>query len=214
MSSTPTLLRRAEHEALQALTLSGTVLDLGGEKGASYLSFIKGSFTVTALNMAPAASPDIIHDLEQPLPLPDASYDNVMLINVLEHIYEYRALLSEAARVLRPGGTIAIIVPFLFPIHPSPRDYWRFTAATLRRELEQLGLSHITIVPLGSGVFAARYVLLDRLMPGALRFIGYYTLRYVTYALDYLFSSVARLLRKGYSPSEYALGYCVTAIQP
>lgn len=201
------LLRQAEHKALSTVTLNGSVLDLGGGKDAEYLSYIKGTFSVTTLNLDEDTRPDIFHDLETPLPIPDASYDHVLLINVLEHIYDYRQLLSEAARVVRPGGKIVIIVPFLFPVHPSPRDFWRFTDEALRRECEALSLSDITISPLGRGVFSAQFLFIDRLLPRPLRIIGFYIKRPLIYLADYLFARLARFLGKKYSPNEYALGY-------
>lgn len=214
MRPIPTLLRRAEHKALSNVTLSGQVLDLGGEKGADYLSYIKGAFAVTAVNLDKHAQPDLLHDLELPLPLADASYDHVLLVNVLEHVFRYRELLAESIRVVRPGGSITIVVPFLFPVHPSPRDYWRLTDLALRMELEQLRLSDITIVPLGNGIFAARYVLLDRLLPYPLRLLRNYTARYLTNAVDWAFGILAHTLGKKYNASDYALGYLVTARRP
>jgi hypothetical protein len=35
-------------------------------------------------------------------------------------------------RVLKPEGRIVVSVPFLFPIHDAPGDYWRFTKYGLR----------------------------------------------------------------------------------
>lgn len=211
MFRTPSLLRRAEHTALSSVILNGSVLDLGGERDAEYLACIKGAFTVTAVNIDPAAKPDIIHDLEKPLPIPDATYDHVLLINVLEHIFDYRALLKEAIRVVRPGGSVVIVVPFLFPIHPSPHDFWRFTGEALRRVCEELGLAESRIVPLGTGVFAVRHLMLDRLLPGPVRGISNYTARFVTNFADKVFSYLAQRLGKRYTAAEYALGYLVHA---
>ena len=207
----PSLLRLAEHRALSRLTLSGSVLDLGGSKHSGYLSYIKGEYVVTTVNLDEETEPDIMHDLEQPLPFVDASYDNVILINVLEHIFNYQQLLTESARALKPGSRIAVVVPFFFPIHPSPRDYWRFTGEALAEILAAAGFRDIKIEPLGSGVFSARYVALDRLMPFPMRLLGYYTCRYAVLALDRLFTAAARALGKKYSPADYALGYMVVA---
>lgn len=49
------------------------------------------------------------------LPFPDASFDRVMASEVLEHIPDDEAAFSELARVLRPGGTLAITVPAWLP---------------------------------------------------------------------------------------------------
>ena len=45
------------------------------------------------------------------LPFPDATFDRVIAAEVLEHIPDDTAAISELARVLRPGGTMAITVP-------------------------------------------------------------------------------------------------------
>lgn len=206
-----TLLRRAEHEALTHITLEGKALDLGGDSRSTYRQFLKGSPAFTILNFSPESAPDIVHDLEQPLPVDSSSYDGVLLINVLEHIFNYQQLLAESARVLKPGGKIVVVVPFSFPVHPSPRDYWRFTGEALKKLLVDLGFQNIAITSLGSGVFSARYVALDRLMPSPIRFVSYYTCRYIVRALDMLFTSTARALGKKYDPADYALGYGVTA---
>jgi SAM-dependent methyltransferase len=45
------------------------------------------------------------------LPFDDASFDRVIAAEVLEHIDHDDAAISELARVLRPGGTMAVTVP-------------------------------------------------------------------------------------------------------
>lgn len=207
MKNIPSLLRIAEHEALKTLSLSGNVLDLGGEKDAEYLSHITGTFSVTAVNTDAHAKPDVVHDLEELLPFPDASYDHVLLVNVLEHIFNYRQLLAEAVRVVRPGGQIIVVVPFLFPVHPSPQDFWRFTSMALKREGERLKLVDMQIVALGSGVFSSQYVMFDRILPVPLRILSYYSVRVLVPVLDTLFTRLAQILGKKYLPSDYALGY-------
>jgi len=207
----PSLLRLEEHKALSDIELSGSVLDLGGEKNSEYLRFFRGQFETTTLNFSEKAQPDIQHDLETPLPVADNSYDHVLLVNVLEHVFEYRALLREAVRVLKPGGSIVVIVPFLFPIHPSPEDYHRFTSSALEMELSLAGLRAVSVRALGNGVFTSRYLLLDRLLPKPLRILNFYTCRYIASGLDVCMETVARALGKKYKKEEYALGYCAVA---
>lgn len=45
------------------------------------------------------------------LPFPDGSFDRVIAAEVLEHIADDGAAIHELARVLRPGGTMAVTVP-------------------------------------------------------------------------------------------------------
>ena len=49
------------------------------------------------------------------LPFPDASFDRVVAAEVLEHVSSDRAVVAELARVLRPGGVLAVTVPRWFP---------------------------------------------------------------------------------------------------
>lgn len=70
------------------------------------------------------ASPDYIHRAErnasnarftlgvaERLPYPDAHFDAVVLLDVLEHVADERAVVAEIARVLRPGGLLVVSVP-------------------------------------------------------------------------------------------------------
>ena len=49
------------------------------------------------------------------LPFPDASFDVVMASEVLEHIPDDDLAMAEIARVVRPGGRVAITVPRWWP---------------------------------------------------------------------------------------------------
>ena len=59
------------------------------------------------------------------LPFLDASFDFVVLNEVIEHVQDDRATLREVARVLRPGGTCVLFAPNrLFPFE-THGIYWR-----------------------------------------------------------------------------------------
>ncbi len=45
------------------------------------------------------------------LPYPDALFDAVVLLDVLEHVDDERRVVVEIARVLRPGGLLVVSVP-------------------------------------------------------------------------------------------------------
>ncbi|HVW71533.1 MAG TPA: methyltransferase domain-containing protein, partial [Candidatus Paceibacterota bacterium] len=158
----------------------------------------------------PSAKPDQLADLEQPLALPDSSFDSVLLMNLLEHIFEYRALLGECARVVKPGGRIVIVVPYLFPYHASPDDFHRYSASALRRALTAAGYTAVNTVALGTGVFAARWLFIERLLPRPLAFLSAIMVP-CAHGADWLFSAVARAAGKKYDPADYALGFLVTA---
>ena len=46
------------------------------------------------------------------LPFADASFDSVSMLDVLEHVRDRQALVAEIVRVLRPGGTWTVTVPY------------------------------------------------------------------------------------------------------
>ncbi len=211
MINIPSLLRCAELKALSSVTLNGKVLDLGGVKDSSYLHAIKGNFSVTTVNTDKKTNPDIIHNLELILPVGEGTYDHVILINVIEHIFEYRSLLKESFRVLRKNGSAIIIAPFIFPLHPSPGDYHRFSGTALNLELKKAGFEIESLIPLGTGIFSVVYLFIDRLMPKFLRFFNYYIFRYMVYTLDKILHKTASMLGKKYSPEDYAFGFCVVA---
>jgi hypothetical protein len=202
----PSPLRDAQDKALATLTLSGNVLDLGGDQRSAYQRLFRGSFRLTTVNLANDARPDIVHDLERPLPVADEAYEHVLLINILEHIYDYKQLLAEASRVTRMNGTVIIAVPFLYPIHRSPtvHDYRRFTDDALRHECAAAGLTIVQLDALGTGVFCAASSLLSRALPFPR---GFSWLAKPIRLLDGLYATRARTNR----PEHYPLGYLVVA---
>ncbi|MCS6925370.1 MAG: class I SAM-dependent methyltransferase [Candidatus Binatia bacterium] len=50
-------------------------------------------------------------DLLKPLPYADASFDVVLLVEVIEHLENHRIALSELARILKPGGILILTTP-------------------------------------------------------------------------------------------------------
>lgn len=58
------------------------------------------------------------------LPWPDATFDQVFLMWVLEHLTDSRPVLRDAHRVLKPGGSITITeTDYNFVIHPENPDF-------------------------------------------------------------------------------------------
>jgi SAM-dependent methyltransferase len=85
------------------------------------------------------------------LPFPDGAFDRVIAAEVLEHIPDDRAAISELARVLRPGGTIAVTVPRWWPelvtwaisdeYHNQPGGHIRiYRGSVLARRVQAAGL--------------------------------------------------------------------------
>jgi SAM-dependent methyltransferase len=60
---------------------------------------------------APEGGASAVNGNALALPFPDAAFDRVIAAEVLEHIPADRSAIGELARVLRPGGTLAVTVP-------------------------------------------------------------------------------------------------------
>ena len=67
------------------------------------------------------------------LPFPDASFDAVLAEAVLEHVCDPQRCVEEIRRVLKPGGLVWAVTPFLQPVHMGAHDFTRFTPLGHRR---------------------------------------------------------------------------------
>jgi len=83
------------------------------------------------------------------IPLAEHSIDTAMATEVLEHCPDPGAVLKEICRVLKPGGVFFFTVPFLWPLHDMPHDYYRYTPRGLEELLLKNGFSGIEVFPLG-----------------------------------------------------------------
>jgi SAM-dependent methyltransferase len=90
---------------------------------------------------------DLIADLNEPLPLADDCVDTVACFSVLEHLRRPGQLVAEALRVLKPGGSVILQVPFMWQVHEAPHDYYRFTCFGLRHLFEEAGFDDILVEP-------------------------------------------------------------------
>lgn len=122
--------------------LYGTILDIGcGTQALRPLITAKHHYI--GLDYYDTATqwyhtrPDIFADA-QLLPIAAASVDNILLLDVLEHLPQPELCIQEIARILKPGGHCILQVPFLYPIHDKPLDFQRWTLYGL----QQLAQTH------------------------------------------------------------------------
>lgn len=137
------LLAPRYHEALQEHA-SGRLLDLGAGSAPLYSAYRDLVTDVTCVDWTSSAHTndyiDICADLDKPLPIESASYDTVLLTDVLEHVYRPHQLMAEIARVLTPNGKLILAMPFFYWVHEAPHDYARYTGYMLQRLCEDSGL--------------------------------------------------------------------------
>ena len=149
--------------------LDGFTVDVGsGKQLASYHRFFENKQTrIECLDLA-LGNIDLETDR---LPYSDDSVDTILIMNVLEHIYNYDHLIAELKRVLKPGGQIIGAVPFLVAYHPDPHDYWRYTKETLANIFGRYGFISIHIAPFGFGPTTAAFSQIEGVLPRLLKIL-------------------------------------------
>ncbi len=112
----------------EAIGRGKRVLDLGCRSGAFTRHFLEGNEIVgldvdaVALEKAAALGIEPVQaNVEEPLPLEDATFDVVVAGELLEHLQFPEALVAEAKRVLRPGGVFVGSVPNAFRLQSRLR---------------------------------------------------------------------------------------------
>jgi SAM-dependent methyltransferase len=91
---------------------------------------------------------DAIVDLEN-LAFVDGVYDAVICTQVLEHVKNPLQVITELARVLKPGGQLFLSAPQSWYQHQKPHDYFRFTSFALAHLFAQSNLEPQFIKPMG-----------------------------------------------------------------
>lgn len=83
---------------------------------------------------------DIVSDITD-IPVADGSFDAVMCVEVFEHVPDPVAALRELSRVLKPGGTLVLTVPFCASTHFAPYFFVTgFSKYWMEKFLPQNGL--------------------------------------------------------------------------
>jgi SAM-dependent methyltransferase len=82
---------------------------------------------VTSFDIDPNRKPDILGDICTYEFDDTQRFDVVVMSEVLEHLHSPHLAIANVHKVLKPGGKLIITVPFIFPIHEKPYDYFRYT---------------------------------------------------------------------------------------
>lgn len=91
---------------------------------------------------------------------PDGSFDTVLSVQVLEHVFEPIRMVEESARVLRPGGKGVFLIPTTSTMHLAPHYHYNFSRFWIREAMRRAGLEIVELRPLGGvwSTFASRLV--------------------------------------------------------
>jgi SAM-dependent methyltransferase len=176
------LTRAARLRELLATRPSGRILDVGCWDGnfTSHIVEAEGIIGVdvshTALRSAAARGiMGVRAQVEAALPFAEGTFGTVIAAEIIEHVFDTQAVLNELARVLRPGGWLALTTPNLvalsgrmqlvlgrsphnieFDASPGTSGHIRyFTFDTLERLVRRAGLE-----PLGRWTNVAHFSVL------------------------------------------------------
>jgi SAM-dependent methyltransferase len=100
----------------------------------------------------------IVEGTLQTAGLPDQSFDTVLMMEYLEHELDPRGTLQEARRITRPGGHLALELPYIeaWPGRKFGRNWWNldiprhlvfFTRKSLAKMLDECGYELVSVRP-------------------------------------------------------------------
>lgn len=141
----------------QALALlqrhaDGLVLDCGAGLRSTYYAHVV-NYEIVAYD-----STDVLGVAER-LPFKDESFDAVLSLNVLEHVKDPFQAAREIMRVLKPGGELMCVAPFLQPLHGYPHHYYNMTAQGLENLFAPLQQRRIAIYGAMQPIWALNWFL-------------------------------------------------------
>ena len=127
------------------------------DRDANELANVEAMFRAMAAEgeAPPGATATAVEGDALNLPFADNSFDVVIAAEIMEHIPDDGAAMAEVARVVRPGGTVAVTVPRWFP---------ELVCWALSREYHEVEGGHVRIYQ--------RSQLLDRLKATGLEPVG------------------------------------------
>jgi SAM-dependent methyltransferase len=102
----------------------------------------------------------IVANVADALGVPDNSFDCVLVTQVLSWVYDVRAALVTAHRILRPGGVLLATTPGIARIAPLESElfgeWWHFTSMSAKRLTEEVfGPGNVEVEAFGNVLAAA-----------------------------------------------------------
>ena len=152
--------RTLMNQLLEKINFKGRIVDIGGGNKVSYRKFIKNEYI--SVNIDQKVEPNICTKVDESIPLKQDTFDTCLMFNILEHVYNWDFLLSEARRLLKNNGCLYIIIPFSYPIHACPDDFKRVTASYLKRKLKDFNFKNINIYSIAYGPFSTAQLFIMR----------------------------------------------------
>ena len=134
------------------------VLELGSyDVNGSPRPYVEGlgATDYVGVDVAPGPGVDVICAAEQAVDrFGVQSFDIVISTEMLEHVRDWRSVVSSMKRVLRPGGLLVVTTRSRgFHVHGYPSDFWRFEVEDFRRIFSEMEILDVRSDPSAPGVF-------------------------------------------------------------
>lgn len=192
------LLRATLNYRLKEEFLVGRILDLGSGGDDRYSTYIpRSKDSVYELFDVKQGEKQVDFESDR-LPYETGIYDTVLLLNVLEHIFNYGHFLEEIKRIKKSDGVLVGYVPFLHWYHKDPHDYFRYTHEALEKILHNAGYTVVTIEKIYRGPYNTAFQMMHPTLPVFLRPLIFTPL----YLCDMLFTKL-----RPHSAERYVFGY-------
>lgn len=140
----------ARHRRASTATSGSAALVLGaGDKVESYRRWLSDNDVLTS-DVHLEFLPDLVCDAHW-IPCGDGALGLVVAGQVLEHTLRPWRVAEEMERVVQRDGLLQVEVPFAFPLHSEPWDFFRFTVGGLRSLFRA---SHLVRIEVTEGNFS------------------------------------------------------------
>jgi len=201
------LLRIYQIHACKAIELKAKSIEFGAhkEKNKNFSIYFKGESQFLYSNFYNTNKNYLKIDLTKRLKLKKNEFNNVVIMNVIEHLRNFSLTFKEINRVLKSNGNIIGSTPFIYPVHGAPNDYYRFTKEFFNMTLKKNKFKKIKINALGFGPFIASY----NLIYAYIKFFPLFKelILLLSYALDF----TIQLFVKTKLKEIYPIGFYFTA---
>lgn len=196
---------KRERDRLEAMlseygSNSTKILDLGSGN-SPYQKFFPNAIRV---DFEKDLTTTVIADAQN-LPFKNNSFNLIICTEVLEHLENPAKAAAEMKRILKIGGRLILTTRFIFPIHNSPHDFFRFTKYGLRNIFSSWRIDTIredTTELETIGIIFQRLAFQTETRPKELRFL-FYLFSFIFLRLpNFIVASFAEVDRKN---SEHAL---------
>ncbi len=124
------------------------------------------------------------------------NFENILIFNVLEHVFDIDNAIIELKELLDNEGKIYISTPFIYRYHEAPNDYNRYTLNYFEKISKKHNLEVVYKNTLGTGPFFAAYSivhgLINKIYPLNIVFVA------MTIFLDWITKLISKDIKNVY----------------